>query len=443
MATLTPSPRMQFFDDNGDPLVGGTLETYASGTSTPLATYTDATQATANPVSITLDARGEASVWCANSLYRFILYDAVGGLIWSADDIGGETSAPELWGGVAGGTADAITFTTIPRTVTHETGQTIKFIAIGDNTGAVTISPNGLPVKNLTTTGGVALSAGAIKAGAIVYITYDGTQYQLLSLYLGVGANNAVGASQAVTTVASASSVDLATSLEQYITGTTPITVFTGVAGNKHHCRTAAALPLTHSADLYILQTGASVTLDAGATFDVYMVDANSCLISNIQLASGRSLVAHPHTIVQVASTQTGAVATGTTVMPQDDTIPQITEGDEYMTLVITPTKATNKLEITVTGLFSNSAGARIIMALFMNTGADAIAVGMATSGAAAIPTTGVFKHTMIPGVTSAITFRVRAGSTVAGTTTFNGVSGGRLFGGVAASSIVIREITV
>lgn len=443
MATLTPSPKMQFFDANGNPLVGGTLKTYASGTSTPLVTYTDATQSTANPVSITLDARGEASVWCANALYRFILYDAVGGLIWSADDVGGETSAPELWGGVAGGTADAITFTTIPRTTSHETGQTIKFIASGDNTGAVTISPNGLPVKNLTTIGGAALSAGAIKSGTIVYTTYDGTQYQLLSLYLGVSANNAQAVSQAVTTVASASSVALASTTQNNITGTTPINAFTGTAGVTHHCKATGALPLTHHAtNLIILQTGASVTLDAGATFDVYMLTSSTCEIRNIQLASGFPL-ADDNTIVQVVSTQTGAVATGTTILPLDDTIPQITEGTEFMTLSITPTSATNKLEITVNCLLSDNTTARCIAALFKDAVANALAAAVATTGAAGVASMLSFKHTMISGTTSAITFRVRAGAQIASTTTFNGVGGARLFGGVAASSIIIKEIAV
>ena len=54
--------------------------------------------------------------------------------------------------------------------------------------------------------------------------------------------------------------------------------------------------------------------------------------------------------LVQVVNTQTGAVATGTTVMPIDDTIPQNTEGDQYMTLAITPTHASNKLLIEVSG---------------------------------------------------------------------------------------------
>jgi len=50
MATLTPFPVMQFFDDNGDPLVGGKLYTYeAGGPSIPLATYTDSTGGTQTP----------------------------------------------------------------------------------------------------------------------------------------------------------------------------------------------------------------------------------------------------------------------------------------------------------------------------------------------------------------------------------------------------------
>ena len=49
---------------------------------------------------------------------------------------------------------------------------------------------------------------------------------------------------------------------------------------------------------------------------------------------------------VQIQSTQTGAVATGTTVIPLDDSIPQNTEGDEYMSLSITPSDASNILII-------------------------------------------------------------------------------------------------
>ena len=42
-----------------------------------------------------------------------------------------------------------------------------------------------------------------------------------------------------------------------------------------------------------------------------------------------------PGDMVQRVNTQTGAVATGTTLLPNDDTIPQNTEGTEFMTLAV------------------------------------------------------------------------------------------------------------
>lgn len=90
MASLTPSPKMQFFDANGDPLAGGKLYTYeAGGTSTPQATYTDAGGGTPNANPVVLDSRGEASVWLGSSLYYIVLKDSADVQIWTADNIGG------------------------------------------------------------------------------------------------------------------------------------------------------------------------------------------------------------------------------------------------------------------------------------------------------------------------------------------------------------------
>lgn len=89
MANLTPSPKMQFLDSTGAPLVGGKLYTYAAGTSTPLATYTDSGAGTPNANPVILDARGEADVWCGPSQYKFVLKDANDVLQWTVDNING------------------------------------------------------------------------------------------------------------------------------------------------------------------------------------------------------------------------------------------------------------------------------------------------------------------------------------------------------------------
>lgn len=84
IATLSPSPKMQFFTAAGIPLVGGKLFTYASGTTVPLATYTDSTANTANANPVILDSRGEANVWFGPSRYTLVLKDSLDNLIWTA-----------------------------------------------------------------------------------------------------------------------------------------------------------------------------------------------------------------------------------------------------------------------------------------------------------------------------------------------------------------------
>jgi hypothetical protein len=102
MAVLTPSPKTAFVDAAGEPLVGGQLYTYIAGTTTLQATYTDATAATANTNPIILDSRGEANVWLGGAIYKFVLKDADGALIWTVDYISAPTAAvsPVLSGNV-------------------------------------------------------------------------------------------------------------------------------------------------------------------------------------------------------------------------------------------------------------------------------------------------------------------------------------------------------
>lgn len=144
---------------------------------------------------------------------------------------------------------------------------------------------------------------------------------------------------------------------------------------------------------------------------------------------------------VQMVSTVTGAVAIGSTLMVIDDTIPQNTEGDQYMSLAITPRSTTSKLVIEVVANLATQVGAVVILmgALFKDSDADAIGATMAYMGDNQ-PTALKIRHVMTSGTTSAITFKFRAGNNTGGTTTFNGYGGVRKLGGVLSSSIVIRE---
>jgi microcystin-dependent protein len=87
MATLLPNVRQQFLDGNGFPLVGGKLYSYAAGTVTPLATYTDKSEGTPNANPVVLDANGMASVWIGGSSYKLQLQDALGNILWTVDNV--------------------------------------------------------------------------------------------------------------------------------------------------------------------------------------------------------------------------------------------------------------------------------------------------------------------------------------------------------------------
>jgi len=144
--------------------------------------------------------------------------------------------------------------------------------------------------------------------------------------------------------------------------------------------------------------------------------------------------------VKNVVEFKKGAYATGSTAIPADDSIPQITEGDEYMTQVFRPTNVNNKLKIEVLFNSDDSAAAIRTVALFQDSTANALAcVGLYGAGGGAIYQHYI-THTMKAGTISLTTFRVRAGST-SGSMYFNGTNGAGLFGGDLASSIRVEEI--
>lgn len=64
---VLPNGKNQFFASNGDLLASGKLYTYAPGTSTPKAAYTDAAASVAHANPIVLDSRGEAEIYWSGS----------------------------------------------------------------------------------------------------------------------------------------------------------------------------------------------------------------------------------------------------------------------------------------------------------------------------------------------------------------------------------------
>jgi hypothetical protein len=243
--------------------------------------------------------------------------------------------------------------------------------------------------------------------------------------------------------IASAATVDLGatTSGNVYITGTTTITSFgTAAAGVYRKVRFADILTLTWNATSMILPSGANITTAANDELEAFSLGSGNWILRYYTKASGLPVVSQTVKVLGEAHTVVASVATGTTLIPTDNSIPQNTEGNEYMTLAYTPSSAASTLKIDVVIYLSDTGSSSITAALFRDSTANALGSGhmnVTTNDVDNI----VFTVYTPATSTATTTFKVRGGSDAPGTTTFNGVNGAGLFGGTLSSSITITEL--
>lgn len=156
----------------------------------------------------------------------------------------------------------------------------------------------------------------------------------------------------------------------------------------------------------------------------------------------GDSLNIEVGKFVNEARFVTGSVLTGTTLIPKDNTVPQNTEGDQYMTLAYTPDDAANILYVTSDWYGTSGASENnMILALFRDGVVGALALGSQTVTVAGSQMVGMrLSYRVVAGSISPTTFNVRAGGNIAATTTFNGSLSAALYNGVLSSNITIKE---
>ena len=148
-------------------------------------------------------------------------------------------------------------------------------------------------------------------------------------------------------------------------------------------------------------------------------------------------------TVIQSSRIQTGAVDSSTSLIPSDDTIPQVGEGFSVLSAIaIVPSSKANLLNIKVVLQVSNTiASNEVITAVFQDGAANAItAAATAIAGGnnmMRLP----LDHLMIANTIVSTSFAVRLGGRDAGTTTLNGSSAVRRFGGVCNSSFEVQEV--
>lgn len=145
--------------------------------------------------------------------------------------------------------------------------------------------------------------------------------------------------------------------------------------------------------------------------------------------------------VVKTASSLVNSLATGTTLIPFDDTIPQITEGTEFSTISYTPLAIGNKIRVTANVFGAYSVAANVTAAIFEGSTANALSAAAETVATAndCVQHMVVYEGTVAS--LSALTYRLRIGGSTAGTYSLNGSAGSRLFGGVGFSNMIVTEI--
>lgn len=145
--------------------------------------------------------------------------------------------------------------------------------------------------------------------------------------------------------------------------------------------------------------------------------------------------------VVQTVYYEEGSCANVPTQIPYDDTIPQVTEGNEIATAAITPKFSDSKVLVEFTGVVDTNPNDFVTVALFRNGATNAIAAaGIKTNGE---PTQVVLRFRDAPATTSATTYSIRAGADGASTdVAFNGVATpSRRLGGVAKNVLLLQEL--
>jgi hypothetical protein len=392
----------QFLDSNGRPLSGASMYYYRAATQTPQDTYLDqsGSSTNTNPIVLNTSGRLPTPVYIGSNYdYKEVLLDANGVTVspWPFDNIPkAAVSAPVATG-----------FERLYMPFTQVTAASSPVTLLTANAGyGYEIDASGGNVDlNLP-------DATSITAGTGYYFKRMDQTASVVSIVPN-GTDMIDGANAAIVIPISYSGAYVVSDGSQWLV---VYWIFTDAVEGAR--------------GLIEIATNAET---------LAMVNATHAVVpSNLAM-----------TVEQTVYSEYTDALTVTSVVPFDDTKPQISEGVLLLTGTITPKTATNKIEVLFVGNATVGDSDPVVFSLFVNSDADALRSSIiynSDTSASTLYANGsvVLFEEHEPATTSAVTYTVRVGVDTGGEATVNGnQDGDRKYGGALKCTLRLREIRV
>jgi len=354
MGSRFVNPDPQFLDAKGNPLNGGSVAFFLSGTSTPAITYADQALTTpnTNPVVLGSDGRLGNCFLDPSVTYRAILSDSLGNVLFTMDPINnigsaliasfqvypgnpnshvagnagtqGVRGADAVWDTVdqllfickTTGSASGAVWTPLVSGITgnEDVITATTYVVVAGDAGRIKSSNNSSPITFTLSTaaslgGGTLFGLKNIGTGRLTINTSGADTIEGASSF-SLGTNQGIlvyctgstfrvlcqydsqGNFDAEVTVASAATCDVlgAASEQVAISGTTTVTSFGTAANRRRKCRAIGAFTITQNATSLILPTAANITTAAGDTWELVSDVSGNVRVIWYQRASGATL---------------------------------------------------------------------------------------------------------------------------------------------------------